>query len=224
VIFHRLVLLDASSTSADVLTSETRADLLAVFACGSVLLDGVTRLDVTTALAESVVLEGKLLSEPEIYLEQQMQDGDVGTDARISLSWALNSILSATPAQTACLLTRNATMGEWKIHSRAGVVPTSSSSSSSLLRGQVPEKSPILDRVGVGGNGKETYLPTLQALPGRLEFTYLPTNTQLALLIPTTISSDDACVLVLGSNKAKSFSPRDIAWSRVIAERIGEYI
>jgi hypothetical protein len=220
VIIHRLVLLDASSASADMLTSETRADLLAVFACGSVLLDGVTRLDVTTALAESVILEGNLLSEPEINLDNAGELED-GSDTKASLSWALNSLLSATPAQTAIVLTRNTT-GQWKIHSRAGVVPASPSSSYNTTMLQVPEKSPILDRVGSTGNRKETYLPTLQALPGRLEFTYLPTNTQLALLIPTTMS-DDGCVLVLGSNRAKSFSPRDIAWSRVIAERLGEY-
>jgi hypothetical protein len=228
VVIHRLIVLDASSTSADALTLETRADLLAVFACGSVLLDGVTRLDVTTALAESVVLEGNHLSEPEINLEEQneMEDSedDGNNDIQKTLIWALNSLLCATPAQTAIVLKQNST-GEWKIQSRAGVVPTNPSSLSSHTTtwGQVPEKSPILDRVGSRGNNVETYLPTLSALPGRLEFTYLPSNTQLALLIPTKMS-DGGCVLVLGSNTAKSFSPRDIAWSRVIAERIGEYV
>ncbi|KAG7341571.1 acetylhydrolase [Nitzschia inconspicua] len=207
VVIHRLALLDASSTTADALTSETRADLLAVFACGSVLLNGVTKLDVTTALAESVVLEGTTLSESEIFSE------GVDEEATKSLSWALNSLLTATPAKSATILTQNSN-GQWNVCSRAGVVPSSTKAMTVLKR------TPILDRVGTPGNIKETYLPTLQALPGRVEFTYLPSNTQLALLIP--ISS--GMVLVLGSNAAKSFSPRDIAWSRVVAERIGEYL
>jgi Cofactor assembly of complex C subunit B, CCB2/CCB4/Platelet-activating factor acetylhydrolase, isoform II len=207
VVIHRLALLDASSATADALTSETRADLLAVFACGSVLLDGVTKLDVTTALAESVVLEGTTLTTTEMLQEK----GD--KEATASISWALESLITATPGKTAVVLTQNSN-DEWNVHSRAGVVP------STELALQVPEKSPILDRVGSPGNVKETYLPTLQALPGRFEFTYLPSNTQLVLLIP--ISSGK--VLVLGSNTAKSFSPRDIAWSRVIADRIGEYL
>ncbi|KAG7358482.1 acetylhydrolase [Nitzschia inconspicua] len=207
VVINRLALLDASTATADALTSETRADLLAVFACGSVLLNGVTKLDVTTALAESVVLDGTTLSESEFLTERQDEE------ATKSLSWALNSLLTATPAKTATIMTRNSN-GEWKVYGRAGVVPVSPNAMT------VSERTPILDRVGSPNNIKETYLPTLQALPGRVEFTYLPSNTQLALLIP--ISS--GMVLVLGSNAAKSFSPRDIAWSRVVAERIGEYL
>jgi hypothetical protein len=56
VVLHRLSFLDDSSP--DTMTLQTRTDLLAVFACGSVLLNGITRLDVTAALAKSVVLVG----------------------------------------------------------------------------------------------------------------------------------------------------------------------
>lgn len=41
VVIHRLSFLD---DSADTLTVQTRTDLLATFACGSVLLNGVTKL------------------------------------------------------------------------------------------------------------------------------------------------------------------------------------
>ena len=82
----------------------------------------------------------------------------------------------------------------------------------------VPETTPILDRVGSPTNVKETYLPTLQALPGRREFTYLPGNLQLALLIPIDSDSTKRKVLVLEGNTAKSFSPRDVAWCWIVAE------
>lgn len=206
-VIHRwsLVLaMDGDQTAAEALTYQTRTDLLAVFASGSVLLNGVTKLDVTTALAESVVLEGATLSEVE-KLSETVDQNDT------SISWALNSLLAATPAKTAVLIDKDETNG-WTIGYRAGVVPSTSS---------VPGKTPILDRVGSSGNTKETYLPTLQALPGRTELTYLPSNTQLAILIPIQSSSNNQ-VLVVGGNTAKSFTPRDIAWSRIVAERIGE--
>lgn len=235
IVFHRLVLLD--STSADALTLQTRTDLLAVFACGSVLLNGVTKLDVTTALAESVVLNGEKLSTPECRTSDDKQSQEVAPSDDSTLPWALESLLVATPAESAIILAKEENVGDkngWAIQWRAGIVP---SNPSAML---VPEKSPILDRVGSPGNIKETYLPTLQALPGRFEFTYLPSNTQLALLIPimtaqqSSQSNDETIkvgkeevhnsVLVLGSGTAKSFTPRDIAWSRIVSERIGEHL
>ena len=205
-----LVLADSGRAAAEALTYQTRTDLLAVLASGSVLLNGVTKLDVTTALAESVVLEGTTLPEPE--LADPAVDGGGST-----LAWALESLLSATPAKTAVLL---ADVGDrWSVRCRTGVVPSSRS---------VPEKTPILERVGAPGNSKETYLPTLQALPGRTELTYLPSNTQMAVLIPIRPASSSGgdteknSILVLGGNTAKSFTPRDIAWSRIVAEKLGE--
>ncbi len=201
---------DPSRATAEALTYETRTDLLGVLAAGSVLLNGVTKLDVTTALAESVVLEGQTLSQPE-------QIG--GNGGSSTLNWALESLLAATPAKTAVLISDAG--DQWTIRSRAGIVPSSTSSLS------LPEKRPILERVGNPQNSKETYLPTLQALPGKTELTYLPSNTQIAVMIPIrppkeSSSSIRNSVLVLGGNTAKSFTPRDIAWSRIVAEKIGE--
>jgi hypothetical protein len=252
VVFHRLVLLD--SASADALTLQTRTDLLAVFACGSVLLNGVTKLDVTTALAESVILNGEKLSTPECMTrdDKQLQTITSSSDGS-TLSWVLESLLVATPTKSAVILTKdkkrstnNDGSNGWLIQWRAGIVPSTSTNPYAIL---VPEKSPILDRVGTPGNAKETYLPTLQALPGRFEFTYLPSNTQMALLIPITTTrsqqstekgndhDDDGIVgsgeegvinynsvLVLGSDTAKSFTPRDIAWSRIVSERLGQHL
>mmetsp|Transcript_17224 Transcript_17224/g.35538 ORF Transcript_17224/g.35538 Transcript_17224/m.35538 type:complete len:337 (-) Transcript_17224:166-1176(-) len=203
---------DPSRATAEALTYETRTDLLGVLAAGSVLLNGVTKLDVTAALAESVVLEGKSLLEPEQVGGDNAKSGNI-------LTWALESILAATPAKTAVLVSD--TGGRWEVECRAGIVPSSPSSLS------LPEKTPILERVGSPGNSKETYLPTLQALPGRTELTYLPNNTQMAVMIPilpssSSSSSSKNSVLVLGGNTAKSFTPRDIAWSRIVAEKIGE--
>jgi hypothetical protein len=177
-------------------------------------LNGVTKLDVTSALSETVVLEGTRLEAAELLYPQD--DETSSSSSSISTTtkkWGLESLLEATPAKTAILLERKQSSGEepgsWAVTARAGIVPTST---------DVPETTPILTRVGSPNNTKETYLPTLQALPGKRELTYLPSNTQLALLIP--IGRGDK-VLVLGGNTAKSVTPRDVAWCRIIAERMG---
>jgi len=191
-------------SSAEALTVQTRTDLLATFACGSVLLNGVTKLDVTAALAESVVLEGTQLDGPELTAITELDDRD-------TIKSCLESLLAATPAKTAILVQQSSksSNGLWSIVARAGKVPSEATT--------VPDSTPILNRVGSIGNTKETYLPTLQALPGKLEFPYLPSNTQLALLIPL----ENNMVLILGGNTAKSFTPRDVAWCRIVADRMG---
>ena len=160
-------------------------------------------VDVTAAMSESVELEGTLLDTPEFLVSYN--------DAKLTrtIQWGLESLLEATPAKSAVLLERQEPENsEWKVAARAGIVPTST---------VIPDTTPILARVGSPGNTKETYLPTVQALPGKKELTYLPSNTQLALLIPI----DNGKVLVLAGNTAKSFTPRDVAWSRIVAERLG---
>jgi hypothetical protein len=92
-------------------------------------------------------------------------------------------------------------------------------------RKEIPDgvSTPILNRFLKDGQGnKETYLPTLQALPGRSEITYLPTNTQEVLMLPIDVVNGkyEKAALVLGSDTAKTFSPKDIAWCQVLASRL----
>ena len=225
-LFNRLIHLDdydaltsSVAEGADALGRQARADLLAVFASGAILLNGVSKLDVTSALAESVVLDGveldrtsinwEALKETSIILSEQSDNDSVQAE----IEWALESVLDATPAKTAVIMA-NAD-GSWKPVAVSGIVPVEES-----LRRALPEgrTTPILDRFRGGGSTKESYLPTLQALPGRVEFTYLPPNTQEALILPMSSSS----VLVLGSDTAKSCTPRDVAWAQVIASRVGQ--
>eukprot|EP00957_Ditylum_brightwellii_P133864 10207333-Ditylum_brightwellii.AAC.1 len=119
------------------------------------------------------------------------------------LTWALESVLSATPARAAVLLVHDNSNNRWIPHALAGVVPYEES-----LRWTIPtatiRSTPVLDRF-LSGKVKESYLPTLQALPGKVEFTYLPPNAQEALLLPVQSGENDEkrVVLVLGSDTAK---------------------
>jgi hypothetical protein len=130
--------------------------------------------------------------------------------------------LQSSPAKSAALLVRWNEDEKWNICALNGVVPFDST-----LRRAIPGgiPTPILDRFLKDGQGnKETYLPTLQALPGRAEITYLPRNTQEVLMLPIDIDDSRYCIaaLVLGSDTAKSFTPKDVAWCQVVATRLGD--
>lgn len=231
---------DMDMFGAQQLGQQSRADLLAVFATTAVLLNGVSKLDVTSALAESVVLDG-IIMDAKINKTKSLNSS--GND---SIKWALSSVLDATPAKTAMLMQYNGdidpinldknNMGLWKPIAYAGIVVPDERNRVETVN----VRTPILDRFVLDENKqtdrKESYLPTLQALPGKVEFTYLPLNTQEALLLPVVMPNDlndvsinrgdygeskNIVVLVLGSDTAKSFTPRDIAWCQVLAARMG---
>jgi Cofactor assembly of complex C subunit B, CCB2/CCB4 len=216
LLIERLTIPDAAtlgenpSQYAEKLGEETRSNLIAVIACGSVLLNGLSKLDVTSALAETVTLEGVVLSEP-IWFESKGEYQDV-------FGWGMSSILRATPAKVAVIL-RVENKGPWKVVSMFGTVPEEATLDQQPV---LLPFTPILDRCKKS-DSDESYLPTLQALPGKVEFTYLPANTQEVLILPVPTSSVEAgaTAIVLGSNCAKSFTPRDVAWCQTIAARIG---
>ncbi|KAL9187371.1 hypothetical protein ACHAXT_001474 [Thalassiosira profunda] len=222
--------------------SRSRVDLLGVFAAGSVLLNGITKLDVESVQAERVALEG--VNEDEVVWTEGSKCLQSSEKFRSTAEWALASFLRCSPARTAVLLAACPEEGQrWTPIATMGIVPTDPD-----LRKAIPEgtTTPILDRMlrndgsikggTVGGTDvlgatrkgpKESYLPTLQALPGRVEFTYLPGNAQEVLLLPVQGPTEGAVdgryyAVVLGGDTAKSFAPRDIAWCREIAAWIGE--
>ncbi len=236
-LYNRLSTIDFDSTTisttyAESINIQSRNDLLAVFASGAVLLNGISKLDVTSALAESVILNGYTLTKPIFINQDYINQGLLNSSSQQQdLEWAIESILSSTPAKTAVILKASSKISSlntnntsnWIPVIMAGTVPLDFKELEPLFL--LPEKlsTPILDRFLKQDNAKESYLPTLQALPGKVEFTYLPDNAQEALLLPIQVSDADTLyALVVGSNTAKSFSPRDIAWCQVIAKRTGD--
>ena len=216
--------------------SRSRIDLLGVFAAGSVLLNGITKLDVESVTAEQVALEGVNEGRVVWYNDDfEYNDGNKAT-----VEWTLSSLIKCSPARTAVMLGKIQKEGKrWVPLAMTGILPSDTSLRTSLRT----DSTPILDRMlrddgsikggTVGGTEvigsqkkkgpNESYLPTLQALPGKIEFSYLPSNAQEALLLPVPPSSStdevDGCryAIVLGGDTAKSFAPRDISWCKEIA-------
>jgi hypothetical protein len=245
-----------SSTVATAMGEETRANLLAVFAIGTVLLNGLSRLDVQSVLAEAVELQGTLVTEPVLLLDTAAVNTTTTTTTTTTLlladqystqkqlGWTLASIAAATPASTAILLVHSLLGQRWKPVAYTGVVhptlptldddddtnTTSPATTTPIMDRFLRDKLPIQDGRQLRS---ESYLPTLQALPGKTEFTnfLLPPNTQAALLLPVVLPPQPAAaaakdeqyrqaVLLLGSNQARSFTPRDIAWCQTVIARL----
>ena len=265
-------------------TSRSRIDLLGVFASGSVLLNGITKLDITSVRAERVLLEGtnvdqvlwstfdisnKVMMNDDGVQQQQQQQQQLDkrmadTLFQSTVEWALQSYLRCSPSKSAVLLATSSSSSDkcWIPVAKVGILPLES-------QPMVTNRTPILDRIlraddgnimggtvggtvggtelGGGGRGmkgpKESYLPTLQALPGKVEFTYLPSNAQEVLILPVVSKPERSrtgqsnnrhkkmddnfdwkYAIVLGGDTAKSFAPRDIAWCKEIASWIGELI
>lgn len=65
---------------------------------------------------------------------------------------------------------------------------------------------------------KPIYLVNLNIYPGRIEFDYLPENTQGVICQPL----GDRGVLILGANAPRSYTQQDEAWISGIAEKISD--
>lgn len=227
ILFNRII---SFPEDAAFEASRSRIDLLGVFAAGSVLLNGISKLDVESVTAEQVALEGVNEASSVVWSNENFAyEGN-----REIVEWALFSFLKCSPARTAVLLGKEEGQ-PWSPLAMTGFLPLDPSLRTSLRS----DSTPILDRMlrdddsikggTVGGTEiigsqnrkgpKESYLPTLQALPGKIEFSYLPSNAQEALLLPVASKKGDTrrYTVVLGGDRAKSFAPRDISWCREVA-------
>ena len=216
------------TNNVDALGQATRVNLLSVFGCGSILLNGVSKLDIQSAMAERVQLIGVQQPEPVLVNDASGGDDDDDDDANSSTttatSWVLESLLRASPASSVVLLQASAPSAPWQIQGFVGIVPEnltkSSSKTTTTTTALLSTETPILDRLR--REDTESYLPTLQALPGRVEFeALLPVNTQAVLLLPV-VDGGRRMAVVLGANQARSFTPRDIAWCQVVANRLAQ--
>ena len=227
VLIGGVLSLSGIDENADSMTAETRVNLLAILSCGAVLSNGLSKLDITSVAAETVELQGVLVKNPVILTH--------GDSYKTNFSWILTAVLTATSAMTAVILEQKGSSTAnpnkdtmWNVLGFGGIV--SGDLRHCVLNEGGKEEGPIMMTTKGSGThilnrlalsivqeiDEETYLPNLPALPGRIEFdSILPTNTQAALLVPIAgMDDEDVRVLVMGSNQARSFSPKDIAWCR----------
>lgn len=182
------------------LNSQSRADLIATVAPVLIILKGLGDLEITAKVAEAVPAAGVLGEWTEPSLSEA---------ARAEVEWAGDALLDMSGCVTVALWRDGRTL---------------------LLRGVLPSKvapgpaaitpGVLLEKATARKNGAPDYLPALQLLPGRVEFSYLPENAQGVLMLPLTGSTRGS--LLLACDRQRGFGPDDVEWARAIAGRLAE--
>lgn len=175
----------------DLTASQSRSDVLGVILCGVLVLSGLLWQQYSPKSPETVELIG----------EQGLEFAtDLPENARNELAWASQLLLTNTVTRSVVVWYGDRTI------LRRGVL------------GKTDKVTPgaILERVLK--TQKPVYLVTLKLYPGKIEFDYLPENTQGVICQPL----GDRGVLILGANAPRSYTKQDEAWIQGIAEKLGD--
>lgn len=173
----------------------SRADIISVVACSALLLNVLSEQDIVARDREPVALMGFALKVP--LLDEQSLPSIA---QREGTRWFIQSVLDATPATSVHVLIAGSVVG------RGGVL------------GQGDSRGPGLDLPSMSilrkalTQGEEVYLPDLQILPGKVEFTYLPINAQSVLILPLEAGS----AVVVATNQAKALKVGDLGRIRAL--------
>jgi Cofactor assembly of complex C subunit B, CCB2/CCB4 len=174
----------------DLTNSQSRSDALGVIISAVLVLTGLLWQQVQPRSPEAVQLEG---------VEKFDLDPTLSEAVKTELAWASHLLLTNT-------VTRSIVVWyDGKILLRRGILPEQ--------RQVTP--GPILQRVL--DKQQPVYLVALKIYPGRIEFDYLPPNTQGVICQPL----GDRGAIILGANAPRSYTRQDEKWIAAIAEKVG---
>ncbi|MGI8934815.1 MAG: cofactor assembly of complex C subunit B [Phormidesmis sp.] len=171
--------------------SQSRADALGVILSALLILTGLLWQRIQPKSPEVVTLIG----EEGFDLVEQLPEA-----VQIELAWASHLLLTNTATRSVVVYY------DGTVLLRRGVLGPKET----LVPGNIVQR--ILDKQ------KPVYLVNLSIYPGRIEFDYLPPNTQGVICQPL----GDRGVLVLGANAPRSYTQQDEAWVTGIAEKVGD--
>ena len=176
-------------TTVDLTTTQSRSDALGIFMGAILILCGLLWQRIQPRSPEAVELIGEVGVEIDSTLPETIQT---------ELAWASHSLLANTPAKTLVIYHRDRTL------MRRGVL----GGTSEVTLGTITER--------VLRTQKPVYLVDLKLYPGRVEFDYLPENTQGLICQPLGHTG----VLIVGSNAPRSFTQQDENWITAIADKL----
>ncbi|MEL7007100.1 MAG: cofactor assembly of complex C subunit B [Cyanobacteria bacterium J06629_2] len=175
--------------TAQVTGSQSRSDALGVIEAAILILVGLLWQQIQAKTPETV----DLIGETGLELDSELSEA-----AQIELAWASHLLLTNTVTRSLVVYYDGKTI------LRRGVL------------GQNPEVKPgtIVERVLT--KSKAVYLVSLALYPGKVEFDYLPENTQGVICQPI----GNKGVLILGANAPRSYTKKDEQWVEGIAEKL----
>lgn len=171
--------------------SQTRSDVLGAIISAVLILIGLLWQQIQPKPPDLVELKGKEGFE----LAPDLPDA-----VKTELAWATHLLLTNTVTKSIVV---------WyggKVLVRRGIL----GENSQVQLGAIAQR--VLDKQ------KPVYLVNLALYPGRIEFDYLPENTQGAICQPI----GDRGVFVLGANVPRSYTKQDEAWIEGIADKLAQ--
>ncbi|MBE9046621.1 cofactor assembly of complex C subunit B [Pleurocapsales cyanobacterium LEGE 10410] len=175
--------------TAQITDSQARSDALGVIEGAVLILVGLLWQQIQAKTPDTVTLIG------ETGLEFASELSEV---AKTELAWASHLLLTNTVTRSLVVYYDGITM------LRRGVLGKNS---------QV-KPGAILERAL--SKAKPVYLVNLNLYPGKVEFDYLPENTQGVICQPI----GNKGVLILGANAPRSYTKKDEQWIEGIADKL----
>ncbi|MBD2487754.1 cofactor assembly of complex C subunit B [Aulosira sp. FACHB-615] len=169
--------------------SQSRGDVLGVILSAVLILTGLIWQQVQPRSPEVV----KLIGEEGFILSEDLPEA-----VKTELAWASHLILTNTVTRSLVVVYQG------KVLLRRGIL----GSKTEVVPG------PIFNRVIE--KQQPVYLVALNLYPGRIEFDYLPENTQGVICQP--ISNQGA--MILGANAPRSYTKQDENWIAGIADKL----
>jgi Cofactor assembly of complex C subunit B, CCB2/CCB4 len=178
-------------TTSQILDSQARSDALGIFESAILILISLIWQQIQPRSPDTVTLIGK---------EGFELTSDLPDVVKTELAWASHLLLTNTVTRSLAIYYQG------KVLLRRGVLGANSHI----------KPGPILQRAI--DKQKPVYLVELKMYPGRIEFDYLPENTQGVICQPI----GDRGVLILGANAPRSYTKQDENWIEAIADKIAE--
>ncbi|MEM9770633.1 MAG: cofactor assembly of complex C subunit B [Cyanobacteria bacterium P01_D01_bin.73] len=183
----------------ELLTSQARSDVLGVIACAVLILTGLLWIRIQPRLPESV----DLIGEEGFELDQSLPDL-----VQLELAWASHLLLTNTATRSLVVFLKDPespkTAPTGKTVLRRGILgPKSLEVPGQIVRRSIKKE-------------KSIYLVGLATYPGKIEFDYLPENTQGVIVQPIGHRG----VIILGANAPRSYTTQDERWVAGIADKL----
>lgn len=185
-----LLLVNRLATS-ELTDFQARSDVMGVILSAVLILTGLLWQRIQPRSPDAVILNG----EEGFDLDENLPDA-----AKLELAWASHLLLTNTVTRSLVV------WQDGRVLLRRGV----------LVAKTLEKPGPIVQRSL--DTQKPIYLVNLQLYPGKIEFDYLPDNTQGVICQPM----GDRGVMILAANAPRSYTRQDEIWIAGIADKLGE--
>lgn len=170
--------------------SQARSDALGILISALLVLTGLLWERVQPKLPEAVELTG----ETGFELAEDLPEA-----LCTELAWASHLLLTNTTTRSVVVYYHG------RVLMRRGILgPVDTVNPGAILNRVLTQQKPV-------------YLVSLKLYPGKVEFNYLPENTQGVICQP--MGADGA--LILGANAPRSYTKQDETWIEGIADKLG---